>query len=91
MLETPTSVIGIHVRSNKEYVNHLKNFGLKPIGPAYYEKAILHFRKKYANPLFIIVSDSETVAKKNVLHYNEQKGDCLYVRMNTSIRSHINI
>ena len=75
MFETPTSVIGIHVRSDKEYVHHLKNFGLNPIGPAYYEKAILYFRKKYANPLFVIVSDSESVAKKTVLRHNKQKGE----------------
>ena len=62
--ERPPAIIGIHLRTNREYVGHLELFGIKPIGLKYYAKAIKFFEEKYYNPLFIVVSDSEVAAQK---------------------------
>ena len=77
--EAPSSaIIGIHVRSNREYVGHLELFGIKPIGWKYYAKAIKFFLEKYANPIFIVVSDSEVAAEKLI---DQLKVTSKYVQM----------
>ena len=64
---SPSVIIGIHVRSNRQYINHLKLYGTKPMGIRYYKKAINHFKNIYYNPLFLVVGDSKNASLKNVV------------------------
>ena len=47
MSKPPSSIIGIHIRANEEYRNHLKAYKAKPVGTAYYQKAMKHFKNVY--------------------------------------------
>ena len=72
----PSVIIGIHVRSNQDYIKHLKTFQMKPIGTTYYTNAIAYFNQLYDNPLYLIVSDSKEAAMKLILKPNEKKSEC---------------
>ena len=68
----PDAVIGIHVRSSREYLNHLKLLGLQGTGNGYYKKAITYFRHFYEKPIFVVVGDSREGAIKRVVDPNRK-------------------
>ena len=47
--------------------------------PKYFAKAINHFREKYKNPLFLVVSDEVPRAKKTIIEGQNEHNDIFFV------------
>ena len=58
-----SAVIGIHVRLT-DYPGHLKLYNGRSLNAKFYQKAIDYFKKKYENPLFLVVSDNNEQASE---------------------------
>ena len=69
----PSSIIGIHVRSSREYASHLDMYGIKPIGSKYFEKAVNYFRKMYNEPFFIVIGDSKVASINSVIKHMQSR------------------
>lgn len=67
ILDSPSVLIGIHVRSNGAFRMHLKTLNATPMGLKYYEKAISALRQIYPSPVFLVVSDSKDSAMNKVI------------------------
>ena len=61
--EKYSAVIGIHVRLT-DYPGHLKLYNGRSVNAKFYQKAIEYFKKKYENPLFLVVSDNNEEASE---------------------------
>ena len=61
--EKYSAVIGIHVRLT-DYQDHLKEYNGRSLNAKFYQKAIEYFKKKYENPLFLVVSDNNLKASE---------------------------
>ena len=58
-------LIGIHIRSNKEYKNHMKVYNRNVVGVQYYQNAVSYILQKiHGKTVYLVVSDSQRDADK---------------------------
>ncbi|XP_023235998.1 galactoside 2-alpha-L-fucosyltransferase 2-like [Centruroides sculpturatus] len=64
----PTALlIGVHVRRS-DYCSWLRHYNGREVDLKYFEKAMLYFKRKYHDVIFVVVSDDRTWCRKNLGH-----------------------